>query len=82
MSYLQDIKQGLAEKNALKGYCETLLTLNGEYEEIVSSLEKANDKLKKSQDPERQKALMDLAAMARSGNGIKSIESRMSNIKK
>ena len=81
MSDLQDIRQGLAERDILKGYCETLLTLNGEYEKVVKSLEKDNDKLKKSQDPERQKVLMDLAAMARSGNGIKSIEARMSKIK-
>ena len=81
-SDLRDIEQSITEKTILKGHCDTLIVLNEELEKVVESLEADNQKLKKAQDPKRQKMIMDLAALARKSNGIKSIEAKMSKLKK
>ena len=81
MDDLRDIKQALDERDILKGHCETLITLYREFEKVADGLKKENEKLKKTQDPNRQKVLIDLLAQAKRGNGIKAINATMAKIK-
>ena len=82
MSGFEIIKRCLVEKDDLVGHCEILLELVDNYEQKVVCLGKANEELKKSQDPWKSRALIDLVAMAEKTKDIKSITARMNKLKK
>ena len=81
MSDLDDIRQTVVERDALKSHCTKLITIKNKDMKVMEAQEKEIDRLMKTQAPQRLKAIADIAAMSRANRGIKEIEEYMSKIK-
>ena len=80
MSEEDDIREGLRERDSLKSFCKRLIVIKDKDKKVMDAQEKEINRLMKTHDPKRLKAIADLAAMARANRGIKDIEEYMSKI--
>ena len=81
MTNVEEVAQIFEERELAKSYCRRLIVMRDKDTKVIQAQEKEIERLTKSYDPKREKALAEILAKARAAKGMKDIEEYMSKNK-